>query len=805
MTLLRDLRHALRQLAANPGFTVTAVLTLAVALGANTVMFGLVHGILLRPLPFPQPERVVAVSARVPPGDGRPERSMNLDRATLDSWRRGGSAIRGLAELRGEQVTLTGSGRPRRLHGVRTAADLFSLVGVSPVRGRVFGEDAERSGSEPVVVLSHRLWRELFEADDGVVGERLSLDGVPHTVLGVMPKGFHVLDPEVEVWLPLRDPVTGGGAGTVSVEFFPAVARLADGVSLRRAEEEAERFVHRAVDDGALGRSELAEAEVVLTPLSERMVAAVRPALAALSLAVALVLGIAWVNLANLLLARNAFRRREFAIRMALGGDRLRLARQVLTESTLLGLVGGVAGTLLAAWVHRLLPALLPADVPRLEQVRFDGTVLLFALGASVATGLAVGLLSVLRGSRQSLVQPLHGAVTEDRRERRTRGLLVMAEVALAAVLLVGAGFLLQGFRDLVRVDLGYEPAGVLTAELDLGGPASPAAGGAVLAQIVERLVAHPAVEEAGVVSYPPLTPLVSLTNVEVVGHPRDRRLAVPQLTSPGYREALGLRMVEGRWLTGAEHAAGEPVAVVNQAFAREYLGELDATRQQVRLGPVALRVVGVVEDALLHGFDSEPRPEVYASFRHAGAIPGASPDRFTLALRGERDAASLAAPLREIVAEIAPGVLLEDVATLEARLAASVAGPRTNSAFSGAFALIAVILAAAGIYGLVAASVAGQRRSIGVRRALGAERRHVLAAVLRRGMLLVLGGLAVGLGASALLLELVARRWIDVTPGGLGSFALAALVILAVALVASLVPARRALRIQPLEALRAE
>lgn len=804
MSFLRDLRHAWRLLVESPAFTFAAVATLAVALGANTAVFSVVDAVLLRPLPYPQPERLVEMTVALPPVEGRPARETFLDGATLEDWAESSQALENLAFYQRRDFTVAGGGPAERVAGAAASASLFQVLGVQPAEGRVLRRDEERPGGDPVVVVSRRL-RERRFGDDGALGGRLEIGGVPHTVIGVMPEDFAFPDEETDLWVPMAATLPAV-EGMVQVQFPAAVARLAAGASTESAAAEGQALVERRSETDREA-AELAAGRVRVAPLGERRVAEVRPALVAMWVAVGLVLVVACANLANLLLARTASRRRELAVRCAVGGGRGRLVRQLLTENLLLALIGGAAGWALAAAVHRLLPWLVPAGVPGLDDVAFDLRVFLFALLLAVATAALFGLLPAWRSAAGRLVQPLHGGVGEATRDRRSQGALVIAEVALSMVLLVGAGLLVQGFLHLVHVDLGFAPEGVVTATVDPAAAGIGASGRrlALFEGLVESMGGDPAVEAAGVVAHPPLSPGFSMITVGVVGQPPGRRLAVPQWTSPGYAEAIGLRLVAGRWLSEPDHRSSAPVAVVNESFARELLAGLEPLGQRVEIGGSALEVIGVVEDARLLGFGSEAKPEVFASYRLAEPATGSAPGRLTLVVRSVGQPASLVPLLRSRLTELEPTVALEEVGSLADRLSASVATPRFFAVLAATFAAIGLFLAAAGLYGVLSYSVVSQRRALGVRRALGAQRRDILRLVLGRGAVLVLAGLALGLLGSWWAAELLAGLLAGLPGQHPAVYGVATLIVCAVAFVACYLPARRASRIEPLSVLRAE
>lgn len=799
----QDIRHSVRMLARNPGLAGTAILTLAIALGANTAVFSIVNGVLLRALPYPEPERIFDVSIVMPPSEGRPARKARLDGTTLNSWREGARTVEEVAAYRTRSFTLSGQGGAEWISGATVSGSLFPLLRAVPSLGRTFREEEQQPGLDQVVLLSHELWRRRFQGDPRTIGESVTLEGVPHTVIGVMPAGFSFPTREVQLWTPLVALPAARAPGTIGNEYFPVVARLSSGASREQAEAEAQAFLNSMREGGSADGSP--PGRVRLVPLRGEMVAAVRPALLVMAAAVSLVLLIACINLANILLARNSSRQQEMAIRSALGGGRARLVRQMLTETTLLSLAGGVAGVLVAGLIHRLLPLVLPHDLPRIEGVQLDGRVFLFAFLLSGLTGLVFGLLPALRSAGTQPAQPLRAGVAAVASAPFSRSLFVVAEVALAFVLLVGAGLLLRSFLQRIEVDLGYEPERVLTATLDLD-PAkygAPGRGSALFDAVLNRLSERVDIVAAGVVSFPPLTPGFSLTSLTVVGQPPARTLAVPQLTSPGTLRALGLELAAGRWLTAEDHSMLAPVAVVNETFAREYLAGLHPIGRQLEVRATSLEIVGVVKDIRLLGLDSEPRPEFFISYRNAERIFGAGPRRLTLIIRTGSEPLAPLPFLRALVLDLDPDLALADVTTMEDKLSASMAQPRFYALLLGLFAAIALLLASAGVYGVLSYAVARQTRAIGVRRALGARRRDILAMVVGKGFVLVSIGLVIGVAAAAGATRLLAHLLFGVTTTDPLSYLVPALLLIGAALLACYLPARRALRVDPIEALR--
>jgi putative ABC transport system permease protein len=801
-SIVQDVRYSLRLLARNPNFTVFATLTLAVALGVNTAVFSIMYNVLLRALPYPESHRIVDVSVLLPPSEGRPSRKDYLDIQTFESWRQTARTVEHLAGYRKRPLTLSGAGAPERMIGANVSPELFSLLRATPAQGRSFREEEERPGFDRVVILSDGLWRRRFQEDPAIIGKTVTLDGLPHTVVGVTPRNFFFPDHEVKLWVPLTVEARAPSAsGVIRTEYFPVVARLRSGISAKQAEAEVQAIFH---DRGAAEGAGL-PGRVRISPLRDEMVAGVRPALLSLFAGVALVLLIACINLSNLLLARSSSRQREMALRSAVGGSRGRLVRQVLTESTLLSLLGGAAGLLLAAWLHLALPRLLPPDLPRMEEIHIDARVFLFAFLLSVLSGLLSGLVPAWRSSGKYLILPLQGG-TAASPKLRSLSLFVVAQVALAFVLSVGAGLLLRSFTSLVRVELGYEPSHVLTAVLDLD-PAKYGAPGraeAFFDAFLNRLAKNPEVKAAGLVSFPPLPKEFSLTGVKILSQAPRRTMAVPQLSSPGYLQAMGMRLSSGRWLMEQDLTAKAPVAVINKTFARRYIVGPEAIGRRLEVGSVPLEIVGVIEDVRLLGQTKEPMPELFTTYRNTGKVSGANLERLTLAIRTTGNPSALVPFLRATAMALDPNLPLEDVQTMESRVAASVAQPRFYAWLLGAFAGMALVLASAGVYSVLSYAVARQTRAIGVRRALGAREKAILSMVLGKAARLVFTGLAVGMAAALVATQALAQLLFSgVTPRDPLSYSVAALLLVGTTFFACYLPARHAIRVQPIAALR--
>jgi putative ABC transport system permease protein len=794
-TLLQDLRYALRALRRSPGFTVAAVLTLALGIGANSAIFSLVHGVLLRGLPYPESARLMTVWGHYP-ATGRSSVSLPDWR----DWRDGNRTFAELAARYGRTLNLAGQGDPEQVASDMVSTNFFRTLGVAPALGRGFLEEEGRTGAADVAVLSHRLWQRRFAGDPGVVGRAVSLNGRPYAVVGVAPAGFRFMR-DVDVWTPL--PVDEPNAPR-RAEFLTVVGRLKPGVTQAQAKADMDLVAGRLAR--AYPETNAGWTALEVLPLKEYLVGDVRRALVLFSAAVALVLLIACANVANLLLARASGRAREIAVRLALGAGRGRLVRQLLTESALLALLGGAAGLLLAVWAVEALQAAAGRLVPRLDEVRIDGVVVLFSLALSVATGLLFGLAPALRLSGGSLSATLRDGTRSagSGRLARFRNGLVLGEVALAVVLLVGAGLLLQSFARLTRVDLGFRPEGVLTYGVVLP---SAAYGEdpqllAVYERILERTRAVPGVRDAALASDLPMGG-ASYLAFDIEGRtpvPEAQEDLQPFAVTPGWFRTLGIPLRRGRLLEPRDAAGAPFVAVVNEELARRYFPGTDPIGRRISLdGTRWLTIVGVVGDVAQEGVTAAPYPQLYQALAQFPRRTVAA------AIRAEGEPMALAGATRRALAAAAPGVPPRDVRTLEERAGDTIAMPRVSAVVLALFAAVALALAAIGLYGVLAYTVVQRHREIGIRLALGAAGGEVLRLILWQGMRPALAGIAVGL-----LGALAATRLMRSLLYGVGAtdpltFAAVPLFLCTVALAAIWIPARRAAHVDPMIALREE
>ena len=795
----RDLAHGLRALRRTPGFTAIAVLTLALGIGANTAIFSVVSAVLLRPLPYRDADRLVQVFTPppdVPGGLSLPRSARSFRQAHFDGLRDTTRTLEFVAGYILTSATLTGRGDPVRLSGVQATATLFPLLGVQPLLGRPFEVREESAGADAVVVISHDTWRRYFNSDPAVIGRVAAFDGRGRIVVGVMPEGFAFPDAFAQYWVPHVRP---GPDARVSFALA-TIARLRDGVSRQAAEDEVNLHGHQGPDAFA--------GHFDVLSIQDDLIEPIKPALLLLAGAVGLVLLIACVNVANLLLARTASRDHEIAVRRAVGASPGRLVRQLLTESTLLSVIGGLVGTGLAigaiALLHTLATGLPRRDLgpgvtlPRLAEIQVDVPVLLFTIAMALITGIACGLLPALRHGRAHEADRL--------RERsvapRVRGALVVAEIAMAMVLLVGGGLLIRSFMNLATQDLGYDAARVLTFQAMTPQVSGPAAR-TFAEQLVARIESLPGVSAVG---YANNLPLVQQSfGRDVSAQPYDRRPPRPPFpglhaVSPRMIGALGLRIVEGRAFSEGE--AGRHEALVTRAFARSGFFDGPAIGARIYSGNTAWEVVGVLDDFRQFRLDRQSGSEFYI-LDFVPAPPGLGGTYF--AVRSDADPAALVSALRSIVNKLDPAATMNNVATMEQIVSNAMSRPRLYAVLLGILAGVAMILAAIGIYGVPSSLVAQRAREIGIRMALGAQRTQVIALVLRHSTMLATIGIVAGVAGAAALSRYLESLLYGLTPLDVTTFVAVIVMFVAVALLASYIPARRATRVDPLVALRSE
>ncbi|MDQ3252890.1 MAG: ABC transporter permease [Acidobacteriota bacterium] len=807
--LWQDIRYGIRMLAKKPGFTAIAVLTLALGIGANTAIFSVVNAVLLRPLPFENPERLVLIWMR---GVNDP-----MDRTTasypdvLDFKNQSQSFSHVAAYTMSGGVALAGEGdrAPELLGGARVTADLFSVLDAKPIIGRSFSPQEDQAGAAPVIVLSHRLWQRRFAADPNIVGRQVTLGGQSTIVLGVMPPDFKFPTRRIEFLMPLNSQASlAQTLANRDAQFLNVIASLKPGVTLERAEAEistiAQRLEQQFPETNTNRRARLVS-------LQDDIVGEIRPALLVLLGAVALVLLIACANVANLLLARAAARGREIAIRTALGASRARVVRQLLTESLLLSLVGGSLGLLLAAWGVDLLVAAAPANLPRLTEIGLDSRVLGFTVVVSVLTGIIFGLAPALQSSKLNLNETLKEggrSGSEGTRRNRVRSLLVISEVALSLVLLVGSGLLIKSFWQLLQTDLGYRTERVLAHGLPISRTkyGEPQQAAAFYQQVLRHVETLPGVAATGYVSLLPLDGNDVWDSFKIEGRPPfapdDTADARSQVASPDYFRAMNIPLLRGRMLSERDAKDASQVIVVNEALTRRYFAGKDPVGQRIIIeGETATReIVGVVGDVRHQGLDKGADPEFYSSYLQSPHY------NLQLVMRtASSDPAGLASAVRNAIRELDKDQVVGAMGTMDELVAESVAPRRFNMTLLAAFASVALVLASIGIYGVMAYSVTQRTHEIGIRMALGAQRSDVLRMVIRQGMLLAFVGVAVGLVAAFALTRVMASLLYGVSATDPMTFIGVAMLLAIVALLACYIPARRATKVDPMVALRYE
>jgi len=799
--LIEDLRYAFRSLVRSPGFALVAVLTLGLGIGANTAIFSVVDAVLVRPMPYPASDRLVAV-------DHQKQGSEHGVFSVPDylDFRTQSKSFAELAGLVGDQATLTGRGSPRRIEGLVVTGNFFDLLQTPPALGRGFASGEDVAGKNQVVVISHGMWTQLFGANPSALGQTLTLDHLPYTVVGVLGEGFQMVGvSKVDFIAPMPRSFEPGLMQNRGVEFMEVLGRLAPGVTVDQARTELAGVADRLA---AAYPDLYADRTAVVTPLHQLVVKDVRPALLFILGAVALVLLIACANVANLLLARATARHRELAIRFALGASRGRVIRQMLTESAVLGLLGGALGVALALWGLDALRSILPQELSQIHDITVDTRVLFFTLLVSLATGLLFGLLPAIHGAAGNAGDALkEGARTTGGTRQRARSVLVVAEVAVAMLLLIGAGLTLRSFATLTSVDPGFNPKGLMLSTVVL--PEERYSDEpkliAFYQALKDKLQAMPGVRAVAMgMSLPYAHANITLGWHEVGAPPSEpgHKLAVSFHTvNADYARALEIPVRRGRFFTDAEDRPdGAAVAVVNEAFARKFFGgqEVIGKHVEIGMGPkqVAREIVGVVGDTRFAGLDQEPRPELFApyaqtplKFIQVGARLdatggyGAALQRAVESIDGDQPAGELK-PMVQAVGETMDRQLL-------------------STLLIGIFGALALLLALIGVYGVMSYTVTQRVREIGVRMALGARPGDVTRMVVRQGVLLSLAGAVVGTLAAAALGDLLSSLLFGVSATDPLTYGAMAALLIAVTTVATSIPARRAARVDPMVALR--
>jgi len=824
MNFIHDIRYGARMLIKQPAFTIVAVLTLALGIGANTAIFSVVNAVLLRPLPFPNSDRLVMINT-----SNLARGITNFGTSTPDflAWRERNHSFEKIAAFSSMSFNISGRSEPERVTGAQASADVFTVLGVMPSQGRIFTPDEEIFGKHHVVILSDALWKGRFAADPAIVGQSMMLNGEPHTIIGVMPRSFQFPDQTIVLWTPLAI-ADGSENSTRGNYWLGVVGRLRPGVEPEAAQAEMDGIYRQLDQEETL----ISGFETQVVRLHEAAVGGVKTALSVLLASVALVLLIACANVANLLIARAAARQREIAVRTALGAGRGRLIRQLLTESLLLGLAGGALGFFFALWGVDALVKLGP-NVPRLDEIRIDQTVLLFTFTLAVLTSVIFGLVPALQSSKADLNETLKESArgSVGARRRLLGNSLVIAEIALSFVLLIGAGLLINSLLRLQRVNPGFRTDHILTLQLSLPETKYPQTRPELITaffqQLIDRVKALPAVESVSMTSAMPLTNSGWGKLFTVQDRPAPKSLdEVPNVqyrqVGPEYFGTLAIPVLRGRGFEDRDTHLAKPVAVINETAARRFFSDIDPIGKNVYLGApeelvppgilppgfkfLRFEIVGVIGDVRHNGLNQALTPEVYTLHEQELASKFANPSStMSLAVRTKTDPTSVVGAVRREVLELDREQPIDAVATMDELLSTSLSQARFSTLLLAIFAGVALVLAAVGIYGVMAYTVAQRTHEIGIRMALGAQSSNVLSLIMRQGLLLAFAGTAIGLFAALGLTRVMTSLLYEVSPTDPMTFATYALVLTGVCLVASFIPARRAMKVDPLVALRYE
>src|SRR5689334_111141 len=806
--MTKDLIHSIRSLLRHPSFTAVAVVTLTLAIGVNTTIFSVVNAVLLKALPFRNPEQLVSVHS-VPSGE---DALPGIAAYQYLAWKDRNTNFADLAAFTDNNFNLTGNGEPERLACAQVTSSLFTTLGVQPVRGRFFLADEDQPGATNVAIVSEAFWQRRFGRDESILQKTLTLDNKPYAIVGVMPNNFR-FPGEFDVWLPLAlDPVKEFKGDWM--QLVDVVGRLKPNATLAGTQSEL-TVVARQASEQSGTKEPLPLAPVEIAPLHQQLVAGIRVTVLVLWGAVGLVMLLACVNVASLMISRTLARQREMAVRAAVGARRWQLIRQLLTESVLVGLTGGALGLLIAVWGTRAVASLVPArfatSVYDLNNIRLDWTVFAFTLGLSVLTGIVFGLAPALTASRPDLIGVLRNSRAQGLMSfglRSFRGWLVISELALAVVLLLAAGLLVRSFNKLVNVDLGFNRENVFTARISLPRSvyAKPAQVQAFYDDLLQRVKSLPGVESAGTINHTPFNGFGLIANFGIEGQAQLDKKKEPAVgigtVSPEYFQTMKIPLLSGRYYDARDSADGQKVAIVNQAFAKHFFANGEAVGKRIGFAcegaeGLCRTIVGVVGNIRQESITDEVAPEIYVPFSQMRL------NGMTLMVRTTSDPLALARSIRSEVLAIDQNQPVYDVKTLAQRVNEAVAVSRALMVLFAAFALLALVLGAVGIYGIVSYSVTQRTHEIGIRMALGARAANVLSLSLTDGLTIVLAGIVIGVGSAIALTRFLATLLFGVGPTDGVTFVVVYSVFFVIAMVAALIPALRATCVDALTALR--